>query len=145
MAGNKRRGEVPIPENCKDLMTNDQIVSLRNLESFGWSLKYVRRPKFEPVEVVLISADGESYALLREDGELDQETPVASRETRAEAPPVETADAPPPDDDLQALAEFAAGEPPSPTEVSPMAEPLPSSSNDALPDSEDIPPPKFLV
>lgn len=143
MAGNKRRGEDPIPKNCLELMTEDQIVTLRNLESFGWTLKYVRRPKFAPVEVVLASADGESYALLREDGELDEETPVASREATTESPG-ENSDAPPADD-LQTLAEFAADQPPAPTEVTPMAEPLPSSSNEALPDSEDIPPPKFLV
>ena len=143
MPSDKRRGDDPIPENCKDLMTNDQIISLRNLESFGWTLKYVRRPKFAPVEVVLVSVDGESYALLREDGELDEETPIASRETSTEAA-AETGDAAPADD-LQALAEFAADQPAAPTEATPMAEPVPSSSNDALPDSEDIPPPKFLV
>jgi hypothetical protein len=140
MASDKRRGDEPIPQNCKELMSDDQISALRNLESFGWSLKYVRRPKFAPIEVVLISADGESYAILRVDGELDEETPVASRETTAEAPgDAEAAD------DLQALAELAAGEPPSPAEATPMAEPVPSSSNDELPDSEGMPPPKFLV
>jgi hypothetical protein len=124
-------------------MSDDQIVALRNLESFGWSLKYVRRPKFAPIEVVLISSDGESYAILRVDGELDEKTPVSSRETTAEAP-ADAGDAEAVDD-LQALAELAAGEPPSPAEATPMAEPVPSSSNDELPDSEDIPPPKFLV
>jgi hypothetical protein len=141
MAGNKRRGENPIPANCKDLMTDDQIVAMRNLEGFGWSLKYVRRPKFSPVEVVLISSDGESYALLREDGELDEETPIPNRETTTETP-ADSADTPAMDDDLQSLADAAGSTPP---EASPMVEPVPSSSNDALPDTEEIPPPKFLV
>ena len=143
MANDKRRGEEPIPENYKELMTDDQILALRNLESFGWSLKFVRRPKFAPIEVILVSNDGKSYAILGDDGELDEKTPVSSRDISAEAladaGDVESAD------DLQTLAELAAGEPPSPAEATPMAEPVPSSSNDALPDSEDIPPPKFLV
>jgi len=141
MAGNKRRGENPIPANCKDLMTDEQIVALRNLESFGWSLKFVRRPKFSPVEIVLISSDGESYALLREDGELDQETPIPNREATAEAA-ADSADTPATDGDLQSLADAASNSPP---EASPMLEPVPSSNNDALPDDEEIPPPKFLV
>jgi hypothetical protein len=137
MEGNKRRGDNPVPENCKELMTVDQLVALAKLEAFGWTLKYVRRPKFAPVEVILASADGASYAMLREDGELDEKTPVPSRETEIKAP-AKVSEA----DDLQTLADMAGDAPP---QGMPMAEPVPSSSNDALPDAEEIPPPKFLV
>ena len=140
MASDKRRGENAIPENCKELMTDDQIIALRNLESFGWSLKYVRRPKFAPIEVIVVSNDGKSFAILRDDGELDEETPVLSRESTAEAP-ADASDAES-TDDLQTLADLADK---SPLQASPMAEPVPSSSNEALPDEEEMPPPKFLV
>ena len=58
MVDNHRMGEPPVPQNYKKLLTLDQIQALQKLESFGWSLKYVRRPKIEPVEVVLEHADG---------------------------------------------------------------------------------------
>jgi hypothetical protein len=147
MPSDKRRGDDPIPENCKEFLTQDQIVALGKLESFGWSLKFVRRPKFAPVEVVVISDDGESYAIMRDNGELDSETPVERREAAPETP-VEASDGPPENDlqtladDLQTLDEITDE---SPAEASPMVEPVPSSSNEALPDEEEIPPPKFLV
>ena len=146
MGTNKRRGEDPIPENYKELLTLDQIDALRKLESFGWALKYIRRPKFAPIEVVLLHGDQNSYALLSEDGELDQQTPVQDRSAKDEL------DTPP--DASEALTtvdrETFTGAtdkpaPPPPPAASPMAEPLPSSTNDTLPDSEDKPPPKFLV
>ncbi len=79
MVANRRRGEEAIPANYKSLLTMDQIDGLRKLESFGWSLLYVRRPKFEPVQVVLIHSDGKSHAVLGVSGELEEEATVKVR------------------------------------------------------------------
>ena len=71
---NKRRGEPSIPANHEKLMTPEQLDALRKLETFGWSLSVIRRPKFEPVEVLLVHNDHKSYALLTETGELDHQS-----------------------------------------------------------------------
>ena len=70
MGENKRRGEPAIPSNVESLLTSDQASALPSLKGFGWSLLVVRRPKFEPVEVVLEHKSGK-FAYLNESGELD--------------------------------------------------------------------------
>ncbi len=82
---NKRRGEPAIPSNHDTLMTAEQRESLSKLETFGWHLHIVRRPKFEPVEVVLEHSDGH-FAVLKENGELDQHTPPTLRKETTQVP-----------------------------------------------------------
>ena len=72
MGANKRRGDNAVPDNYKDLLTPEQIDGLRKLESFGWDLLYVRRPKFETVEVIVAHTDGKFHAVLGLSGELEQ-------------------------------------------------------------------------
>jgi len=155
MVANRRRGEDPIPANYKALVTHDQLDGIRKLESFGWALTYIRRPKFEPVEVVLLHSDGKSYARLNEDGTLDQQTKVRIRGDGAPAV------APTPPDVSDALATVdhepfipkPAAKPAPPANptaesdsgLAPNAEPIPAASKDNEPDSGDKPPPKFLV
>ena len=91
MVANRRRGEEAVPSNYKKLLTSEQIDGLRKLESFGWGLTYVRRPKFEPVEVIIKHSDGKSHAALLPDGTLDQVTPVRVRGDGAVAPDVSDA------------------------------------------------------
>lgn len=78
MGANKRRGEPAIPPNHEALMTTEQLEGLQRLEGFGWHLHTVRRPKFEPVEVVLEHSDGKHLRLL-ETGELDYDNPPDMR------------------------------------------------------------------
>jgi hypothetical protein len=75
---NKRRGEPAVPGNYESLLTPEQLEALKRLETFGWSLHIVRRPKFEPVEVVLEHSDGK-FSLLNEQGELDHDHPLSMR------------------------------------------------------------------
>jgi hypothetical protein len=72
MGANKRRGDEAVPNNYKDLLTPEQIDGMRKLESFGWGLLYVRRPKFETVEVIVAHTDGKFHAVLGLSGELEQ-------------------------------------------------------------------------
>ncbi len=81
---NKRRGEPPIPPNHESLMTQEQLDALVTLETFGWALHIIRRPKFAPVEVVLEHSDGH-HAVLLETGELDHDTPPAMRTEQEQA------------------------------------------------------------
>ena len=56
-----------------------QMVALHQIENFGWSLKYVRKPLFmDPVPIVFHTSM-KSYAVLEFDGTLNQGAAVALR------------------------------------------------------------------
>ncbi len=148
MVSNRRRGEPAIPDNYKEFLTLEQIDALRKLESFGWSLKFVRRPKFEPVEIIVFHGDNDYYSILAENGELDQKTPVRVRDESKEQVSVQESPAEDPwanaSDDMELeLPDDAASSMHEPPPVG--KEPIPTPQDDGLPDSEDKPPPKYIV
>jgi hypothetical protein len=49
-----------------------QLATLHTLERFGWHLKFVRHPANQPKVVVLQDPDTGKFAVLGEDGELDE-------------------------------------------------------------------------
>lgn len=49
----------------------DQLETLRELEMFGWELMFVRHRPFAPGVPVVFDGDRRNYAVLREDGSLD--------------------------------------------------------------------------
>lgn len=127
MAGSKRRNEEGIPVNYPDLLTEEQLEGLHKLESFGWSLLYVRRPKFAPIEVVLEHSDGRNHAILGPLGEIEKDSSVRIRGAdEASVPEQEKIDTP-----------VSAQQDSSPTN---KKEPIPTVS-----DNGDKPPPKYLV
>jgi len=87
MDNDKRNNDLPVPDNTKDYLTDAQSAELHHIESFGWTLKYIRRPLFqERVVVVLnpdgssIGPDGSSIGILEEDGRLNLESNINTRE-----------------------------------------------------------------
>ena len=56
----------------RNQLNADQQVSLRELEPFGWELKFIRRKPFQPPVPVMYDMDRKKYAILREDGTLDE-------------------------------------------------------------------------
>ena len=148
MVSNRRRGEPAIPDNYKEFLTLEQIDALRKLESFGWSLKFVRRPKFEPVEIIVCHGERDYHAILAEDGELDQKTPVRVRDESKEKVAVEESPTEDPwanaSDDMELqLPETAS--PPARESPGVGKEPIPTPQDDGLQDSGDKPPPKYIV
>ena len=49
-----------------------QLATLHTLEGFGWCLKFIRRPPGARKLVVLQDPDSRRFAVLGEDGELDE-------------------------------------------------------------------------
>lgn len=71
MPGNapeRRYAMPPIPENLTGMLTNEQKIALNQKQQFGWFVKFVRRPLFQPVEVVLSNPDGSEFIYLDADG-----------------------------------------------------------------------------
>jgi hypothetical protein len=134
MASDKRRNNESIPNNYLELLTTQQIVGLRGLESFGWSLLYVRRPKFAPVEVVVEHSDTQSHAVLDANGELvGGSTPLLR--SNSEASETSAADA-----DRAAIAndnKLRTTKAPPPVQITGQCEPIPINC--------DTPPAKYLV
>ncbi len=80
MIEEKRKGDKPIPDNVKNYLNDAQLAELRAIENFGWSLKYIRRPLFQEQVVVVINPDGRSIGVLEDDGGLNMEPQIATRE-----------------------------------------------------------------
>lgn len=53
-------------------LNEEQQFALRELENFGWELKFARRKPFEPIVPVVFDGDRKKYAVLRPDGTLDE-------------------------------------------------------------------------
>jgi hypothetical protein len=67
----KRKGESPIPDNLEDFLNPVQVKALRQIENFGWELKFVRRPLFQDPIAVIINTDGDRVGTLEPDGRID--------------------------------------------------------------------------
>lgn len=50
-----------------------QRTTLNDLERFGWQLKFVRRPLFEPSIPVVFDGDRKTFAVLEADGTLNEQ------------------------------------------------------------------------
>lgn len=61
------------------LLNRTQIESLRSLEHFGWQLKFVRKPLFQPAVPIVFDGDRKSYAVIEEDGTVNQNPPFKIR------------------------------------------------------------------
>ena len=76
MASNPERRAPTREPSCvlKRALNTEQLATFHTLERFGWELKFIRREGDQKV-VVLFDPDARKYAVLRSDGELD-ENPV---------------------------------------------------------------------
>ncbi len=53
------------------LLNTEQSLTLRRIESFGWTLAFVRHPIFESPVPVVVGADGTEVGVIEEDGNLN--------------------------------------------------------------------------
>lgn len=53
-------------------LNDAQKETLTDLERFGWQLKFVRRPIFQPSVPVVFDGDRKTYAILEPDGTLNE-------------------------------------------------------------------------
>lgn len=68
----KRRAAGETSNSLKRELNEDQLLTLAELEGFGWELKFIRRQMFmEPVPVVF-DTDRKHFAVLEPDGKLNE-------------------------------------------------------------------------
>ncbi|MBT8116515.1 MAG: hypothetical protein KJO66_01675 [Gammaproteobacteria bacterium] len=82
----KRRGESPVPDNLEDYLNDEQLTALRQIQAFGWELKFVRRPLFQDPVAVIINNDGDRLGTLETDGRIELRSDFNLREETVEAP-----------------------------------------------------------
>ena len=75
----KRNKSEPVPANVKEYLNDAQQAQLNTIESFGWCVKFVRRPLFQESVVVVTNPDGSSIGTLEEDGRLNLESDMEIR------------------------------------------------------------------
>ncbi len=73
MTENERRKERrPMPDALKSELNSAQRETLGELEKFGWELRFVRHdPEQRPVPVIF-DAENDKFAVLDEEGKLDE-------------------------------------------------------------------------
>lgn len=62
-------------------LNDAQLDMARELERFGWELRFVRQRPFQPVVPVMYSCEG-TFLLLREDGTVDDAPPIELRQDK---------------------------------------------------------------
>lgn len=61
-------------------LNEEQLMTLRDLERFGWELKFIRRPPFQDAIPVVIDGDRKSLSILKPDGSLEDNPAIKLRE-----------------------------------------------------------------
>lgn len=56
-----------------------QLETLCELERFGWELKFIRHPLFQPAVPVVFDGDRKTFAILEPDGTLNEHPPFDIR------------------------------------------------------------------
>ncbi len=56
----------------KRQLNDDQLLTLAELEGFGWELKFIRRPMFQEPVAVVFDSDRKRFAVLEPDGTLNE-------------------------------------------------------------------------
>ena len=80
MASAERRvGNPPRLALLKSELTPDQLQTLRELEMFGWELKFIRHRPFQDATPVVFDSDRHSFAVIRGDGTLEKDPPLQLR------------------------------------------------------------------
>ncbi len=76
-AQERRRAEKERSSALKRQLNDAQLATLNTLERFGWEIKFIRR---EPAKIaVLFDPDVRKYAILGDDGELDESPGITFR------------------------------------------------------------------
>ena len=76
----KRMGMPPIPQNYEKLLTASQMVALRSIEGYGWSLQFVRREGLDVPIPVIRGADGVAIGIIDEDGNINMKPEITIRD-----------------------------------------------------------------
>ena len=73
---NKRLNVLALKRELND----SQLATLSSLETFGWELKFVRKPLFQEPVPIVFDGSREHFAVLEADGTLNEEPEITIRD-----------------------------------------------------------------
>lgn len=76
----RRKTEHELISALKRELTDDQRDTLSQLERFGWTLKFVRRPPFQEPVGVIMNPDTHRFAVIEADGTLNENSTLLFRD-----------------------------------------------------------------
>jgi hypothetical protein len=77
---NEQRNRMPaIPGDLRSVLTENQILSIRRIEGFGWELKFIRRHGVKSPIAVVKDPDGKTLGVLEDDGRINLQHNVKIR------------------------------------------------------------------
>lgn len=74
----RHQDTAPTSMELRAQLNEPQLTMVNELERFGWDLRFIRRPPFQPAVPVLFSGD-DAYLCLRPDGTMDESSSIAIR------------------------------------------------------------------
>ncbi len=80
MDNDKRTGQQAVPDNLEDWLTPEQMQMLHQIESFGWKIKFIRRPVFQDPIIVLVSDNEKKIGVLEKDGRINMDPDITLRD-----------------------------------------------------------------
>jgi hypothetical protein len=80
MDNDKRIGQQAVPDNLEDWLSPEQMQMLHQIESFGWKIKFIRRPVFQDPIIVLVGDDEKKIGILEKDGHINMDPDIVLRD-----------------------------------------------------------------
>jgi hypothetical protein len=75
----RRTHKARLPDDLVELLNQHQMSALRQIETFGWKLHFVRRSLFQEPIVAILSPEGDMLATLERDGRINMAPDLALR------------------------------------------------------------------
>lgn len=75
----RRQETMPPSAALRSQLNEEQLMTLRDLERFGWELKFIRRPPFQEAIPVVVDGDRKSFSILKSDGSLEDQPDIKLR------------------------------------------------------------------
>lgn len=90
----KRKDMVPVTSNLYERLNQNQLRALRQIETFGWQLHFLRSPLFHDSEAVILSPKGDRFAILECDGRINMTADLTVRRELSAGQPESTSSVP---------------------------------------------------
>jgi hypothetical protein len=79
MKTERRSGPNQLPESLDEILNETQLLTLSQMETFGWILAFIRRPLFQEIVPVLLHPDNNKFGTLECDGVLNTQPDIEFR------------------------------------------------------------------
>lgn len=75
----KRKGVKPIPDDPLGYLNEAQLFTYRRMTTFGWHIKFIRRPMYQSPVFVMTDSDESMFALIEQNGFLNKQPSLPLR------------------------------------------------------------------